>query len=593
MKSSVSLLAAAAATGTLASPAVLHFGRANTTTCKVYPDDPAWPTDSRWQALNQAVQGRLTKFVPPGAVCYPTYGNASTANADACTAVKANWTNANWIAAVVDRDCSVDQSAQTFSGFWSNDSCSAGASDNACGAKTCTQGLSPAMIVTANNQFDVQVSVNFARIQNLRLVIRNTGHDYLGRSTGFGSLTLNTHKLNNIQFLKSYTGPGNYTGGAVKVGAGVLFRDLYPAAKAEGVDIVGAESLTVGIAGGYVQGGGHSPLSGLYGLAADNVLAFDAILASGKQVQINSDNSPDLFWALKGGGPGNFAAITAVTFKTHPTVPVTGATLSIPYSQPAFWKAVEALHDQAPALVNAGFYVAYSITKQRGLNVQPFVAPNMTVNQFKTLTAPLFNQLAALNVTYSQSTTATTYPTFDDLYQTLFSKSVDAGGDNTLMSGRLLSQADITKNGSAINGAISALVDAGHVFVGVAVNPGHAVPDPDASSSAVNPVWRTAATSTFWEYQPAACLSEAGRQQALQNLTQLGNALRAASPTSGVYANEGDVNEPNWQQAFWGSNYAKLVDIKTKYDPTGVFWVPATPGAEQWALVDEKKLCKT
>lgn len=98
------------------------------------------------------------------------------------------------------------------------------------------------MIVTANNQFDVQVSVNFARIQNLRFVIRNTGHDYLGRSTGFGSLTLNTHRLNNIQFIKSYTGPGNYTGGAVKVGAGVLFRDLYPAAKAEGVDIVGAES---------------------------------------------------------------------------------------------------------------------------------------------------------------------------------------------------------------------------------------------------------------------------------------------------------------------------------------------------------------
>ncbi|CAK7229297.1 hypothetical protein SCUCBS95973_007173 [Sporothrix curviconia] len=579
MKSSVGLLAVAAASS-LASPSVLHAARANTTTCKVYPDDPAWPTDSRWQALNQAVQGRLTKFVPPGAVCYPTYGNASTANADACTAVKANWTNANWI---------VDQAAQTFSGFWSNDSCSAG---DSCGAKTCTQGLSPAMIVTANNQFDVQVSVNFARIQNLRLVIRNTGHDYLGRSTGFGSLTLNTHKLNNIQFIKSYTGPGNYTGGAVKVGAGVLFRDLYPAAKAEGVDIVGAESLTVGAAGGYIQGGGHSPLSGLYGLAADNVLAFDAILASGKQVQINSDSNLDLFWALKGGGPGTFAAITAVTVKTHPAVPVTGATLNIPYGQPAFWKAIEAFHDHTPALVNAGLYMAYSITKQRGLNVQPFVAPNTTVDQFKTLTAPLFAQLAALNATYNQSTTATAYPTFVDLYHALFAKSVDAGGDNTLMGGRLLSQADVAKNGSAINSAIGALVDAGHVFAGVAVNPGHAVPDADASISAVNPVWRSAATSTLWEYEPAACLSESGRQQALKNLTQLGNALRAASPTSGVYANEADVNEPSWQQAFWGSNYAKLVSIKTKYDPTGVFWVPATPGAEQWALVGEKKLCK-
>ncbi|KAL1898270.1 hypothetical protein Sste5346_003678 [Sporothrix stenoceras] len=557
MKLSFGLLTAAAA-GSLASPALPHFPRANTTTCKCYADQPCWPTDSRWQALNQAVQGRLTKFVPPAAACYPTYGNASTANADACSAITANWTNANWI---------VDQTAQTFSNFWSNDSCSAGA--DKCG-NTCTQGLSPSMIVTANNQFDVQVSVNFARIQNLRLVIRNTGHDYLGRSTGFGSLTLNTHHLNNIQFLKSYTGPGNYAGGAVKVGAGVLFRDLYPAAKAEGVDIVGAESL----------------------VTADNVLAFDAILASGKQVQINSENNSDLFWALKGGGPGTFAAITAVTVKTHPTVACTGATLSIAYGQTNFSKAVAAFHDLTPTFVDAGLYVAYTVTKTRGLNVQPFVAPNTTVDQFNTIVAPLVSQLVALNVTYTLGK-ATSYPTFDDLYHALFSTAVDGGGGSPLLSGRLISKDDMTKSGAAINSAISNLVDAGHTFVGVAVNPGHAVPDPDASVSAVHPVWRNAATSTFWEFEPPACLDEAGRQQALQNLTQLGDALRKASPGSAVYANEGDVNEPNWQQAFWGANYKKLYDIKVKYDPTGVFWVPATPGAELWTLVDEKQLCKS
>lgn len=93
MQLTLGLLAAFAA-GSLASP---FQTRANTTTCKCYPDDACWPTDSRWQALNQAVQGRLTKFVPPGAACYPTYGNATTASADVCTAIKANWTNANWM----------------------------------------------------------------------------------------------------------------------------------------------------------------------------------------------------------------------------------------------------------------------------------------------------------------------------------------------------------------------------------------------------------------------------------------------------------------------------------------------------------------
>jgi len=55
---------------------------------------------------------------------------------------------------------------------------------------------------------------------------------------------------------------------------------------------------------------------------------------------------------------------------------------------------------------------------------------------------------------------------------------------------------------------------------------------------------------------------------------------------------QGDVNEPNWQDAFWGSNYKKLYDIKTKYDPNGVFWAKSTPGSESWALENEKRLCK-
>lgn len=225
--------------------------------------------------------------------------------------------------------------------------------------------------------------------------------------------------------------------------------------------------------------------------------------------------------------------------------------------------------------------------------MQPFVAPNTTVVQFRALVAPLLKQLTALHIAYNASTPATSYATFDALYHALFRSAGAGGGGSPLLGGRLLSQTDVVKNGSAITRAIAGLVEAGHVFVGVAVNPGHAVPDPDAQVSAVHPVWRKAASSTSWLFEPPACLSEAGRQQALRNLTQLGDALRAASPTSAVYANQGDVNEPDWQQAFWGSNYKKLAAIKAKYDPNGVFWVPATPGAENWALADEKTLCKT
>ena len=63
---------------------------------------------------------------------------------------------------------------------------------------------------------------------------------------------------------------------------------------------------TVGVAGGYFLGGGHSPLSSIYGLAADQVLAMEVVLASGRFVTVTEQSNPDLFWALRGGGGGKF-----------------------------------------------------------------------------------------------------------------------------------------------------------------------------------------------------------------------------------------------------------------------------------------------
>lgn len=60
--------------------------------------------------------------------------------------------------------------------------------------------------------------------------------------------------------------------------------------------------------------------------------------------------------------------------------------------------------------------------------------------------------------------------------------------------------------------------------------------------------------------------------------------LRDVSPGAGSYMNEGDPGEPNWQQAFYGANYARLLEIKRKWDPTGVFWAPTTVGSEGWAV---------
>ena len=81
---------------------------------------------------------------------------------------------------------------------------------------------------------------------------------------------------------------------------------------------------TVGIAGGFIQGGGQGPLSGIYGLGSDNALSFTVVLANGDRVSADAKTNPDLYWALKGGGMSTYAVVTSVIVKTFPVRPVTG-----------------------------------------------------------------------------------------------------------------------------------------------------------------------------------------------------------------------------------------------------------------------------
>lgn len=91
--------------------------------------------------------------------------------------------------------------------------------------------------VNVSNVAQIQLTVNFARSLNLRLVVKNTGHDYNGRSTGYGALSLWTHNLKDIRFISNYE-ILNYAGPAFKVGAGVQGVELYEAAEAHGVTTV-------------------------------------------------------------------------------------------------------------------------------------------------------------------------------------------------------------------------------------------------------------------------------------------------------------------------------------------------------------------
>jgi FAD/FMN-containing dehydrogenase len=147
---------------------------------------------------------------------------------------------------------------------------------------TCSQGDVPVYGVGVLNSSDMSACVKFARDNNIRLVIKNTGHDYLGRSTGRGALSIWTHNMKNITFSDNFVPSGGNTsvGSTVTIWAGVQLTELYSAVALQNKSVVAGMAHSVGAAGGYIQGGGHSPMANLYGQSTDNAIEYQVVVAS-------------------------------------------------------------------------------------------------------------------------------------------------------------------------------------------------------------------------------------------------------------------------------------------------------------------------
>ncbi len=135
--------------------------------------------------------------------------------------------------------------------------------------------------------------------------IRNAGHDFNGRSTGYGALSIYTHHLKDFEYIPEYT-IGQYKGRVARVSAGIETWELtnYMNKYNMTVEVPGGE--TVGAFGGWIAGGGHNLLSSLYGHGADQVLAFQVVTADGRYHSVTPEKNADLFYAMLGGGGGQF-----------------------------------------------------------------------------------------------------------------------------------------------------------------------------------------------------------------------------------------------------------------------------------------------
>lgn len=383
----------------------------------------------------------------------------------------------------------------------------------------------------------------------------------------------------------------DYKGPAMKVGAGIQGGEAQEFAASHGLLIVGGGCPTVGFAGGYVQGSGHSPVDSTYGLAADQTLEFEVVTASGDVVIANRQKNADLYWALSGGGPGTYGVVTSVTVRAYPDAKTAGASLFINATNiptETYYSVLKnydaALPSWTDARLHGGFAFAstfFSLT---------ITAYNQTSDGVKTIMTPFLDQLDGYNVSYTIQ--------FNDksrYYDLWMARNSDAIGTHWGSSGRLIPR-NTLEGSESLNGLMDVIkyqLDDGAIVGGTVLNGSSRTGVPNG----VNPAWRQttvlALTLTPWDFSA----TDTAWEKMIQNqrrATEVWDPMwDFVAPNSGNYANEADFAKPNWEEAFYGTSYDELLRIKQKWDPNGVFYGNRNVGSDQWTVSEDGRMCKT
>lgn len=559
---------------------------ADATTCKTLPSALSSAT---WAAFNKTLGGQLIKPVAPAAPCHP---DQASYNAATCTTIQSEWTGFPF-----HRSNPVSSAWENYN----NDTCLPDAS------YSCSTAGYPAYVINATSEAHVQLGVAFAALHNIRLIVKGTGHDYMGRSSAPNSLSIWTYNLKGFSYHSTFKPAGcsaTIKTTAITVAAGHDMQELYAATDAVNQTIVGGEAEGVGI-GGYLTGGGHSALSVSYGMAADNVLEVTMVTPTGSLITANECTNTDLFWAIRGGGGGTFGVITSATIKTYPTpsYAILDFTILMATASDAYWDMQTYMLSQYPSLSNQGIsgypyvlpeyevapgvYYALYTGKWHDHN-SPYGQSNLTA-----IFDPIWTHI---KTTWGSSliefVNATTY--YHTRYEAhLANHDESVTGTDTVLGSRLLTEATLSGNQTALKEAIKGFTGTGpNAGSGPFLLGGRGVRDavPRGGSDAVLPAWRSAlahvTTQGYWTPQNATSKAEVLAANTAQ--TQF---LRDLQPVGGVYVNEADIQEPDWQTTFWGSNYAPLLAIKKLRDPNNVLWCFPCVGSETWHVVGDL-LCK-
>jgi hypothetical protein len=409
---------------------------------------------------------------------------------------------------------------------------------------------------------------------------------------------------------------------AVSVGAGAIWLHVYDAVTTKaGRFVQGGGCTTVGVAG-LIQSGGFGSFSKYYGTAAASLLEAEVVTADGVVRIANSCTNPDLFWALKGGGGGNFGVVTRLTLKTHELAERAGAAIFTvkAMSGPAFRELIRefvafyaerafnlhwggSVHLQRDDTLSIAM-VSYGLNKGAEQAVwQPFLDVIAASPQDYRLTGkPIIADIPARDwwdVEFRKKYTPEAIISDprpganpDDFSWVGDHDEIGAfwRGFETLWLPAALLQPDLQRR---IADALYAATR--HWGVEVQFDKGLAGAPDDAIAASRDTATNPAVLSAFGlaligsfgapaypgiaGYTPD--LAEARGEAAI--IANAMGELRKVAPEPGAYVSESNFFQADWQHAYWGANYERLLATKAQYDPEGLFFVHHGVGSEGWS----------
>jgi hypothetical protein len=403
--------------------------------------------------------------------------------------------------------------------------------------------LTPAAVVTVKSTDDVQKAVEFAAKGGIKIAARSGGHSYIGASTANGAMVIDLRQLG---------GDITYDDGFATVSAARDLDSVQTALATRGRSIPSGSCPSVGVAG-LTLGGGLGSDARLSGLTCDALVSASIVLPSGDAITASSDDHADLFWALRGGGGGNFGVVTSFTFRTHPVTDRDVVTLVFP--EGATKLAILGWHEWLRGADRA-IWGMVNITVGPGsegctvvLATPPGDGPSRAGDLADTIgIRPVSNRSRTLNridfIHYFEGGDDATKP-----------RSFVAGSD---IVGEMTSEA-----AESIVAAASGWPQAAGSATTVIESLSGAVGDVDVDATAFP--WRRQAACVQWYTETP---TPAATDPANQWLASAHEAVQAHSV--GGYVNY--VEPDTAASRYFGDNLVRLNTIREKYDPDGLMY---------------------